>query len=426
MDQNTLFNNKRIVVNPYITSINHDHIPSPSVVKDPTLREELSRRHRADDLEVFINGLDDTLVVVGKEDRAFLQRYPNRPILVEELSTSEVKIAGRLYGVLLLSLSDVWRKHNYKWLDVEINTHCNYRCTFCPVSTSPFSKQFMSDELFELVLQRMSDYGARIIGFDFFNEPALDPKLLKRIRCAKDYGVSVKLYSNGSLLDEEKLRAIAEIGILTLTINLPTIDPEEFSRVTKSKLLHRVIENIETACQLGIATSLSVNTPQSQSKRDLRAINRRFHRLLGKHSVAWPTGSRGGSVDVGEYAPDVDHGERLTGCMVALHKMNISVDGTALLCCEDFERKYVLGNIRQSSLKELGESDAAVLYRKRSYGWEPASPDFICRGCRATGAQSPDRFRCGTYPFPEGRRGKAAVEEAFRNMRIMVTSARSR
>ncbi|HET9227233.1 MAG TPA: SPASM domain-containing protein, partial [Thermoanaerobaculia bacterium] len=55
--------------------------------------------------------------------------------------------------------------------------------------------------------------------------------------------------------------------------------------------------------------------------------------------------------------------------------------GHCLLCCEDYDEKYVVGDLNHESVQDVLTGPKLALMRRWIYGLEDAPQDFICRGC---------------------------------------------
>jgi radical SAM protein with 4Fe4S-binding SPASM domain len=368
------------VVSPYLASI-----PDPVVDSWAAAREH---QHEVDapiaGRGMFYDLLRQRLLVTSREDKLRLELWRREPEGIDALAELEPETFRLFTGrELLLHESDAFRQHRYICVEIEINRHCNFRCSFCPVEKAPKPKAFMAPELFSLVLDRVKEYGAPSISLNHYSEPTLDPLLTERIRLAAERGLKVRLHTNASLLDEGKIRALAALGNTALVINLPTVDRAEYERVTGTKFFDRVIANLRLIHEQGIPTQLSINAPRDSADENVRRINEMFATMFGE-SVAWPTDTRIGRVEKSEYATDVRHAGLLAGCRYALDQINVSHDGRVFLCCQDFEQEYVIGDLRQSTLSEIAESERMVQLRRWIFGGGEPPADFICSRCSWT------------------------------------------
>ena len=242
----------------------------------------------------------------------------------------------------------------------------------------------MLPETYELVLERVKEYGVPVIVLNHYGEPSLDPKLVDRIILAKQANLRVLLFSNASLLNEEKIRKLAEIGNTTLVVNLPTVDPDEHQRITGAKLLERVLKNLRLLRRYRLNTTLVLNLPFDMVPKEKRKLKYKVMMktwMLAKFSVIE---NRAGLMLNTKYASPVFHTGKLNGCIRMLTKLPVNYDGKVFLCCQDYKQKYILGDLRESSIQQIAESPTTTQLRRWIFGGEVPPKDFICRRCEET------------------------------------------
>ena len=61
--------------------------------------------------------------------------------------------------------------------------------------------------------------------------------------------------------------------------------------------------------------------------------------------------------------------------------IHITPRGQCVLCCEDYDEKYVVGDLNESTIAEVLEGDEIAKLRRWVYGIEEAPEDFMCRDC---------------------------------------------
>ena len=300
---------------------------------------------------------------------------------------------------LAFRADEVFRRHNYRNVEIEINRHCNFRCQFCPVSVDPKPRAFMTDDTFRLVLDRAVDYGVETISLNHYSEPSLCRDLVAKIARAGELGLGVRLYTNASLLTAEDIDGLAAAGnMVSLIVNLPTIDPDEYRRVTGTKFFATVATNVEHMARVGLPVRLSINAPFDERDATVARINERFESMLGT-SVEWyPTTARA----FWTHRPTRHRSKARAHCAGAASRSSRSAsagDGRVVLCCQDYYQDYVLGDLHEATLREIADSEYAISLRRDMFGGATPARSFICTRCEWTEGRGadPSALRVGSY-----------------------------
>ncbi|MEM6990609.1 MAG: radical SAM/SPASM domain-containing protein [Myxococcota bacterium] len=298
---------------------------------------------------------------------------------------------------LLVTPQAARARHRYRSVEIEINRHCNYRCEFCPVHARPKPAHSMGRALFARCLDQVVEYGAPMVSLHHYSEPTLHREFTAFVGLAVARGLRVRVHTNATGLDEAGVEALAAAGrSVQLVVNLPSIDREAYERIVGARLYDRACRNLRALADAGVALSLSINAPTEGRASVLAQINAALGERIGAQ-VAWPTDDRAGLVQLGAYAPSVSHRGRLSGCTYALRQINIGYDGRVFLCCQDYDQRYVAGNVARQSLREILDGPAMSTLRGRVFGVDDAPDDFICRRCAWTSARSGLRIGGGAH-----------------------------
>ncbi len=214
-------------------------------------------------------------------------------------------------------------------IEIEINSDCNLTCAYCPNSKSErVEKGFMSPELFENIMKQLQkyDYAGRI-SYHFYNEPTLSPHLPEFIAMTKKYlpGAKAVIYSNGTNLDKEKVDQLYKKGLdrFNLTehhqVKLDQFDflKDDDGTYTLDKLKFTTYKKI-------------------------------------------PLSNRGGAVKAG---PRISEPQKLP-CLIPRCVMVITLKGNVVACYEDYFQKHVMGNITQTDILEIWNSEKYVQFRE--------------------------------------------------------------
>lgn len=123
-----------------------------------------------------------------------------------------------------------------QWFYVELTTHCNLSCPFCPSSMLERPRAFMTLKLARRVFQQISDYRAkhpsilsyadlnRMVFLHVMGEPLLHPKFKEILSMAREYGILSALFTNATLLNDSNIKNVFDSGTSHVTLSLNVIN----------------------------------------------------------------------------------------------------------------------------------------------------------------------------------------------------------
>ncbi len=129
------------------------------------------------------------------------------------------------------------------WLQVEISTHCNASCLYCPhtIYSSCWQSRHMPLSLFQGLKPALKK--TKLVFLQGWGEPLTHPDFLEFVRFAQSAGCRVGTTTNGSLLTEDLCRKIVASGLDMIALSLAGIDQEN-DRIRKGTSLVQVMEAI--------------------------------------------------------------------------------------------------------------------------------------------------------------------------------------
>lgn len=275
--------------------------------------------------------------------------------------------------------NDDFCAHSYYGIEIEINSHCNYKCGFCPVAFGEQSVGFMSLLHYQHIISEAISCGIKNVSLNHYSEPTLHPELVEMVALAARQGLGITLFTNASGLTNKVIQGLAEFKYATeVVVNFSESNAHDYQQATQSKLFSKVVSQINEAAKL-LSIKVVVNNP---SQGIVNAIARLFPDVLVQQ---WETDDRAGLLDVPNYGNHQWHrGQLLNGCALAARFINVSIDGDVFLCAQDYYKSNVIGNIHNKSLRAILEGDTAQQYRRWVFGVDSPPKDFICRRCQWT------------------------------------------
>ena len=246
----------------------------------------------------------------------------------------------------------------------------------------------MPTELYERIVGELAAYRDTVeaVFMINYNEPTADKRFVDQVRAIRAAGLPPAVLTNGTGLTPRRVDALVELGGLRfLSINLSTLDRERYRKERGGDHLELVLRHLDYAKDRPVAEQMDMvvlGTGNEAHKRDFEEISRRFagSRFTVKYFEVM---DRAGYLQIGlkPAAPN----QRLCGCENVgsrpLQHIHITPQGKCVLCCEDYDAKYVVGDLTRESVHEVLTGPAMALMRRWAYGIEEAPGDFICRGC---------------------------------------------
>jgi pyruvate-formate lyase-activating enzyme len=305
-------------------------------------------------------------------------------------------------GWLVPSHPDLARRFRLRIVTIETHSACNQECYFCPVSVAPRDAVRLPDARFDDIVDQLTAFRDTIEGvfLSGYNEPTLDPQFVDRCVRLMSAGLPVAVNTNATGLTPARVDQLAAAGTLRfLSVNLSTLDRSRYTHDRGRDHLEVVLRHLDYAKSRPVATEMVIavlGTGDAAHQEDFAAMQARFAGSrfdVRCHEVM----DRAGRLPVGlappplpalpapQSLPQTATPPRLRGCdnlgSRPLQHLHITADGRCVFCCEDYDERYVVGDLRTTSILDVLQGDELARLRRWSYGLDEAPDDFICRRC---------------------------------------------
>jgi hypothetical protein len=259
---------------------------------------------------------------------------------------------------------------------IETTNACNARCTICPRRAMQRPIHRMDDDLFRRIIDECAVAGCREVHLHNFGEPLLDDHLEQRVAYAKEKGMArVKVFSNGSLLDERRARGLIAAGLDEIKISFDGATREEFERIRTPLRFDQVVENLarlvtlrnQMRAPLRIHVACCSTSDKQGTMQMLQTLVDGF--AFGKlHNWAGP-------------APTNGRRTLRKPCSRLWRTLTILANGDVALCCLDYAGHHLLGQVHTgASLADVWRSAAYQAVRRQHREARQAEIE-LCRGC---------------------------------------------
>lgn len=250
------------------------------------------------------------------------------------------------------NVSSFLKYGDYKFpriITIEISSHCNRACAYCPNIIYPQASRLISEEVISKLISRLAEIKyAGVVDFIFFNEPTLNPKLaeyVSRIRKAVPLAIP-RISTNGDMLTYELVKKLSDAGLDRIYPMRHNPTPAGWK------------DNIET---------LSAQFPGLFQIMDIDDAERD----AGLHDF-------NGLVEVKNH-----RGRKIVNgkarCQVHRHIAQFTIDGDWNLCCVDYAKTRSFGSLLNRSILEIWRDPEFVSARNLLESGEPAAE--VCKTC---------------------------------------------
>lgn len=239
-------------------------------------------------------------------------------------------------------------KKRFKKIYIEITNICNLSCSFCMPDNR--KKEYMVIDKFTHILDEVKNY-TDYIYLHVKGEPLMHPLINDFIELAYQRGIKVNITTNGTLIDKLNNKNIRQINYSMQSTN----DVEEIRGIIKK--IRAFIKDTNIYFSLRLWTEqVKLNDKLKQMLIEEFDLLDRIEDIQDKKEIdnniflsieeefKWPNLTNSDEESVGYCYGLKDH-------------IAILVDGTVVPCCLDNNGDISLGNIYNSSLNEILESE---------------------------------------------------------------------
>ncbi len=203
------------------------------------------------------------------------------------------------------------------WQTIAIQTidDCNGRCCFCPNSVLKRTKARMDVDTFMCIIAELApmDYRDAIV-LDLQCDPFLDDRIEEFTTTASSAcpHASIFLSTNGLALTESRYHDILRCPNVDLVVNDYTADQRVLEKVRGWDTSPEERRRSRFVCK-----------PQPNSITNLAHMPTRFRLPLRQ------------------------------SCIIPFRELSVLASGECVVCCSDWRREQVVGDVRESSLREI-------------------------------------------------------------------------
>jgi MoaA/NifB/PqqE/SkfB family radical SAM enzyme len=263
---------------------------------------------------------------------------------------------------------------------IELTNACNLACVMCPHAQMKRGRGVMSPELFRKIIDEAADLKIRSIKLAGLGEPLLDKDIAGKIAYAKKKNLSVKMFTNGMLLNRQKAQQLVESGIDEIFISIDGGSQAVQERLRKGSNFLQIQENLRDFKRLRREMKASgktvpeviINVTYQEANKNERRLIKEIWGDLVDNIRLFPIHNWEVAVDVPRRASQP--------CHLPFSQMAVCWDGRIALCCIDYECQNQLGDVTKESIASIWQGTTATGFRKYHLDCKPETID-LCRSC---------------------------------------------
>jgi len=283
-------------------------------------------------------------------------------------------------------------------LQLETTNVCNADCVFCPYSIMQRPKGTMDLGLYRKIIDEAATVAViEKLTLTGLGETLLDRHLVERIRYARRVlprGVSIDLYTNGTLLRPKMTDALVDAGLDVLYVSLNAATAEKRREIMQLDDFDQVVGYTKYAIAAFDAKAANEGLSAARTTRRVivKGIASKDLMEVGEHEQFqdqwqgdWDKGGAAYLHLEGNWAGSVGAKMRTrprSACGRALSQIMVLWTGQVSLCCFDAEGAVILGDLRTQTLREIyGGPKALGIREAHMEGRRGDLP--LCRTCTA-------------------------------------------
>ncbi len=297
-------------------------------------------------------------------------------------------------------------------LNIQIQTisGCNAKCKMCPYHSSwqKFNPGKMSDKTFLHIIELLNSIPLGKVCLYLENEPFLDKKIIEKIRIVKEnlHYKLIELSTNLSMFNERLIKELYNVLKDTpheLWISWHGIDENTYrnimgfdfkKNIEKLKLYFSITKGeLNTSINSIIGSKLNESRIESEDKVKvffndiIKSVGIDPKKIKLKIKTFYYH-DRAGNINEKITNNKISEmiGKLKPYCARIREWLHFMYDGDVILCCMDYKKETVMGNVNEfSSLEDLLISKRFVRIQKMALGEIESNENFICKRCTSPG-----------------------------------------
>ena len=272
-----------------------------------------------------------------------------------------------------------------KVIEFQLHNMCNANCIICPYSEIKEKKGFMDELLFEKIINEVGDKKILLIPY-LNNEPFLDFNYVDKLMKINKHcpNAQIEISTNLSKVNDEMISKLNEIHIYEMRISFFGYSKKCYEDLMPGLDYEKSWDNLKKLLESDLKKKipkLSVTMIEHDMVEENDYLN--MEELCKNNGIdfnRWGYLDRAGNNT--KFSCKI-HKENIIGCEQnrPLERMHILYDGTVILCCQDWRREVVMGDIKENTIREIWDGEKYQKIRSLIYGRNKDCVE-LCKHCK--------------------------------------------
>jgi MoaA/NifB/PqqE/SkfB family radical SAM enzyme len=292
---------------------------------------------------------------------------------------------------------------------VETTLACNLKCPECFTGAGKIRRngKFMSLKDFRIIMEKIRPY-VKYLYLYSWGEPMLNKDMIPMIRYASEIS-RTNISTNGLILTEETAEALITSGVGDIIVSMDGMTQNVYQKyriggdVSKAKHSLETLQhfNIKHGRKVNIIPQFIVfkhNQDEMQAFRDFCLSMELTPSFKAPYIRTRESGLAYSSYPqfIRPHFPDVASLRvAMTECLDPRQVFTILMDGSVVICCNDFGNETCFGNIFEKDVADIWHSDSYVTFRRDILTGH--APDFCINHCMSYFLESEEDIAAGFF-----------------------------
>ncbi len=283
-------------------------------------------------------------------------------------------------------------------VQIQTTTACGAACSICPhpVESPRWSNGLMTDGTFDRIVDQLCGLPIEYLSPYLMADSMSDRKIFDRIEALRRAlpDTHFEVSTTGMYLTPKIAERILASPICELRISSHGTTAEEYAKTMPGVKFDTAMANVlafierwkaQRPFKLCIVCLWGLWSPEREDQIEA------YWRDLGVEISKWHVNSRADQVDLtifGDGSEDTTafaRGKDDPPYLCRFHRdtqwLHILSDGRVTLCCMDYKQEVILGNVLDSSIEEIWNSERFADIRAKIRGDRPTAGEFLCNRC---------------------------------------------